>query len=177
MVPKLFGPIRERYASRPGGYTRVLRIEPMKEDQAESALLEFVDGPKDMRFALTAKILANREPRQEPSNAEARNINKAIRFREDGVNELRDMIKRMRIEKQDGLDDRALAAPRTVYPTEWLRREMQYKEEVGFYEHPNKTPTWIKEQKVEAKKPTKARITENEITRAEVAKGVAPAPV
>ena len=39
MVPKLFGPIRDRYLTRPGGYTRVLRIEPMKEDQAESAIL------------------------------------------------------------------------------------------------------------------------------------------
>jgi large subunit ribosomal protein L17 len=47
MVPKLFGPIRERYADRPGGYTRILRIEPMKEDQAESAILELVDGPRD----------------------------------------------------------------------------------------------------------------------------------
>ncbi|RMY29215.1 hypothetical protein D0864_17006, partial [Hortaea werneckii] len=40
MLPKLFGPLRERYASRPGGYTRVLRIEPVKEDQAPSAILE-----------------------------------------------------------------------------------------------------------------------------------------
>jgi hypothetical protein len=58
LLPKLFGPIRERYAERPGGYTRVLRVEPAKEDQAESAILELVDGPKDMRFALTAQTVA-----------------------------------------------------------------------------------------------------------------------
>ncbi len=32
-IPKLFGELRLRYANRPGGYTRVLRIEPSKEDQ------------------------------------------------------------------------------------------------------------------------------------------------
>jgi len=58
MVPKLFGDIAERYKERPGGYTRVLRIEPLKSDQAESAILELVDGPKDMLFALTAKTVA-----------------------------------------------------------------------------------------------------------------------
>jgi large subunit ribosomal protein L17 len=36
----------------------VLRVEPAKEDQAESAILELVDGPKDMRFALTAQTVA-----------------------------------------------------------------------------------------------------------------------
>ncbi|KAI9878758.1 MAG: hypothetical protein M1823_006916, partial [Watsoniomyces obsoletus] len=45
---KIFGELRERYASRQGGYTRVLRTEPKKRDQAESAVLELVDGPKDM---------------------------------------------------------------------------------------------------------------------------------
>ena len=54
-MPKLFGELRERYAARPGGYTRVLRVEPQKEDQAPSAILEQVDGPRDMRFAMTAR--------------------------------------------------------------------------------------------------------------------------
>jgi len=31
LLPKLFGNLRERYADRPGGYTRVLRIEPQKK--------------------------------------------------------------------------------------------------------------------------------------------------
>ena len=58
LVEKLFGPIRKRYLNRPGGYTRVLRIESPKEDQADAAILELVDGPKDLRFRLTAKTVA-----------------------------------------------------------------------------------------------------------------------
>ncbi|KAA6410594.1 MAG: 50S ribosomal L17 [Lasallia pustulata] len=57
-LPKLFSTLRDRYAARPGGYTRVLRIEPLKPDSAPSAILELVDGPRDMRFAMTAKTLA-----------------------------------------------------------------------------------------------------------------------
>src|ERR1700753_1676256 len=38
LLPKLFGEFRQRYANRPGGYTRVLRVEPKKEDQAPSAI-------------------------------------------------------------------------------------------------------------------------------------------
>ncbi|MCJ1313245.1 hypothetical protein MMC25_006922 [Agyrium rufum] len=57
ILPHIFSTIKDRYATRPGGYTRVLRIEPLKEDQAPSAILELVDGPKDMRFHMTAKTL------------------------------------------------------------------------------------------------------------------------
>ena len=58
LLPKLFGELRRRYAERPGGYTRVLRVEPAKADAAPSAVLELVDGPRDMRFAMTARTLA-----------------------------------------------------------------------------------------------------------------------
>src|SRR3569833_2556316 len=57
-MPKLFGPLKERYAVRPSGYTRVLRTEPKDHDQAPSAILELVDGPRDMRFAMTAATVA-----------------------------------------------------------------------------------------------------------------------
>lgn len=58
-MPKLFGPLRERYMSREGGYTRVVRTEPRNpKDQAESAILEFVDGAKDTKFMMTAKTIA-----------------------------------------------------------------------------------------------------------------------
>lgn len=58
-MPKLFGPLRERYMNREGGYTRVVRTEPRNpKDQAESAILEFVDGAKDTKFMMTAKTIA-----------------------------------------------------------------------------------------------------------------------
>ncbi|KAB8670367.1 hypothetical protein FH972_026280 [Carpinus fangiana] len=82
MVPKLFSTIRERYADRPGGYTRVLRIEPLKEDQAPSAILELVDGPKDIRFNLTAQTIArDQELGRRPTDLTRSNIAKVTKFR------------------------------------------------------------------------------------------------
>jgi large subunit ribosomal protein L17 len=45
-VLKLFGTLAERYAKRPGGYTRVLRMDGTRwGDGAEMALIELVDRP------------------------------------------------------------------------------------------------------------------------------------
>ena len=137
MVPKLFGPIRERYVNRPGGYTRVLRIEPMKEDQAESAILELVDGPKYMRFAMTAKTLARRPAKLGLSPGITMHIKKVTQFREGGVESLREMVERLRVEQEDGLDERILPPPRKVYPEDKMKREMHYFEEVDNYKLPN----------------------------------------
>jgi len=97
LLPKLFGPLRERYADRPGGYTRVLRIEPLKPDQAPSAILELVDGPKDMRFAITARTIAKREADGiEMNEITARNIEKVTRYRKNGEAELEKMVQKMK---------------------------------------------------------------------------------
>ncbi|KAF2642287.1 50S ribosomal protein L17 [Massarina eburnea CBS 473.64] len=139
MVPKLFGPIRERYLDRPGGYTRILRIEPVKEDQAESAILELIDGPKDMRFAMTAKTLSNIPEHKQINEVTARNVKKITQFRENGMHELRNMVHRMRGYKEDGWDDRKEVAPKRVYLLEErARREMHYPEEVDDGEIPNR---------------------------------------
>ncbi|KZF25598.1 50S ribosomal protein L17 [Xylona heveae TC161] len=95
LIPKLFGPLRERYANRDGGYTRVLRIEPLKDDQAPSAILELVDGPKDMRFAMTAKTLARvRADNKEVNEITATNIRKVTRFRKNGEEALEKMVRK-----------------------------------------------------------------------------------
>ena len=93
MLPKLFGPLRERYANRPGGYTRVLRIEPIKEDQAPSAILELVDGPKDMRFAMTARTIAKANADGKSINdMTAANIHKVTRYRPEADKDLDEMV-------------------------------------------------------------------------------------
>jgi large subunit ribosomal protein L17 len=57
LVPKLFTTFAERYAERPGGYTRVHKYGRRPGDNAPVALLELVDGPQDLRFALTARAV------------------------------------------------------------------------------------------------------------------------
>ncbi|KAL4809731.1 ribosomal protein L17 [Aspergillus unguis] len=101
ILPKLFGPLRERYANRPGGYTRVLRVEPKKDDQAPSAILELVDGPKDMRFALTAKAVARRRSQglETLNELTLMNVRKVTQFRKDGVEQLEKAISRVKLDK------------------------------------------------------------------------------
>jgi large subunit ribosomal protein L17 len=153
MVPKLFGPIRERYLTRPGGYTRVLRIEPMKEDQAESAILELVDGPKDMRFAMTAKTLARLPPTKHLNDLTAKNVKRVTQFREGGMSELQGMVQEMRIQKDEGIDDRILPAPKKVYPYQGFTATMHYPEEVGMWKSPNPLPKKLAKKEVEVVEP------------------------
>jgi hypothetical protein len=68
----------------------------MKPDQAPSAILELVDGPKDIRFAMTARTLAKVEKEgKEVNDMTTKNIQKVTRFRAGGERALRQMVDRM----------------------------------------------------------------------------------
>ena len=100
-LPKIFGELAERYATRAGGYTRVLRIESHKNDAAESAILSLVDGPRDMRFAMTAKALARHQEQGTPiTQLTSLNMHKVTRFRENGEQELEEAVKKMTLQKK-----------------------------------------------------------------------------
>ena len=94
-VNKVFSELAARYRQRPGGYTRVLRIPDRKGDKAESAVLELVDGPKDVRFALTAKTIARNRVLDIPMNdITMKNLSKVTKFRKNGETALEDLIKK-----------------------------------------------------------------------------------
>jgi large subunit ribosomal protein L17 len=46
LVEKLFGELGPRYQTRPGGYTRILRMMPRPGDAAPMALMQLVDQPE-----------------------------------------------------------------------------------------------------------------------------------
>ncbi|KAG5719777.1 50S ribosomal protein L17 [Termitomyces sp. T112] len=57
LVPKLFTTFAQRYANRPGGYTRIHKLGNRLGDNAPRAILELVDNPRDLRWEMTARSI------------------------------------------------------------------------------------------------------------------------
>ena len=75
----------------------MLRTEPKnKYDQGASAILELVDGPKDMRFAMTAAAVARDRKLGKPhTELTQKNIAKVTRYRKEGREEFEAMVERI----------------------------------------------------------------------------------
>ncbi|KAM0344578.1 hypothetical protein ACHAPU_007352 [Fusarium lateritium] len=99
LLPKLLGELRNRYLTREGGYTRVVRTESKNTyDQGESAILEFVDGPKDSRFMMTAKTVARDRMLGKGHTPVTRtNIKKVTQFR--GEDPFEEMVQKFMVLK------------------------------------------------------------------------------
>lgn len=81
VVHKLFDDLGPRYADRPGGYTRIIRLGTVRKgDATEMAILELVESemssepkaekPKKTKPAATAKVVAKEpEPKKEAESA------------------------------------------------------------------------------------------------------------
>ncbi|SCV70566.1 BQ2448_3328 [Microbotryum intermedium] len=54
----LFTTLAQRYADRPGGYTRIIRSGHRVGDHAPTAILELVDNRNDLKFETTSKAWA-----------------------------------------------------------------------------------------------------------------------
>lgn len=68
LLTKVFGDLKDRYAERPGGYTRIVRLGYRPGDSAEVALLELVDRPAaEEKPEKTEK--AEKKPKAERSSA------------------------------------------------------------------------------------------------------------
>ena len=52
VVEKLFTDLGPRFKKRPGGYTRILRMNPRPGDSAPMALMQLVDGPATAETAV-----------------------------------------------------------------------------------------------------------------------------
>lgn len=78
--------------------------ERKPHDQAESAILELVDGPKDMRFAMTARtVLRQRENGSGELNPLTKlNVNKVTQFRKGGIEALEEAIRKLQVGDKKG---------------------------------------------------------------------------
>ena len=92
VLQKLFGEIGPRYADRPGGYTRVMKLGVRRHgDDAPTAILELVEAEftakeKSPREELTARVGGDRpatKPEPEPAEAVADEAPEAEEKKED----------------------------------------------------------------------------------------------
>lgn len=91
-----------------------------------------------MRFAMTAKTLSNLSQTTRMNELTAKNVKKVTQFRKDGVEQLRDMVAKMRQGKKAGWDNRTLLGPKRVYLLEERhKRDLHLPEPVGDGQLPN----------------------------------------
>ncbi|KZT72753.1 mitochondrial ribosomal protein L17 [Daedalea quercina L-15889] len=98
LTPKVFTTLAQRYAERPGGYTRIHKFGNRQGDNAPHAILELVDSPRDLRFEMTARAVGWELLGKRLDNDGPRKL------AESGVEDVEEVVKQERASESRGWD-------------------------------------------------------------------------
>ncbi|MEP7051469.1 MAG: 50S ribosomal protein L17 [Pseudomonadota bacterium] len=71
LIEKVFVDLAKRFKSRPGGYTRIIKLGRRRGDNAPMSMIEFVDQGEP-RAAAEPKVASDKAPKAKPEKAAAK---------------------------------------------------------------------------------------------------------